>query len=80
MGSQPTHAKSSRHAFNTRRTRPEDEPKYLNTPQTPLFDVWVLLSYIAHATSTIRLATNVYVLPLRHPIEVARSVITLDRL
>jgi len=47
---------------------------------TPLFDVWVSLAYIAHATSSIRLATNVYVLPLRHPIEVARSVVTLDRL
>lgn len=50
------------------------------TSDTPLFDVWVVLSYIAHATSTIRLATNVYILPLRHPIEVARSVVTLDRL
>jgi probable F420-dependent oxidoreductase len=50
------------------------------TPDTPLFDVWVALAFIAQATSTIRLATNVYVLPLRHPIEVARSVVTLDRL
>lgn len=50
------------------------------TSDTPLFDVWVVLSYIAHATSSIRLATNVYVLPLRHPVEVARSVVTLDRL
>ena len=47
---------------------------------TPLFDVWVALAYIAHATTTIRLATNVYILPLRHPIEVARSTVTLDRL
>ncbi|MFI5053414.1 MAG: LLM class F420-dependent oxidoreductase [Acidimicrobiia bacterium] len=47
---------------------------------TPLFDVWVALAYIAQATETIRLATNVYILPLRHPIEVARSVVTLDRL
>jgi probable F420-dependent oxidoreductase len=68
---------------------PEEMPStYLYTesgqppvnPNTPLFDVWVSLSNIAHATSTIRLATNVYVLPLRHPIEVARSVVTLDRL
>jgi probable F420-dependent oxidoreductase len=50
------------------------------SPDTPLFDVWVVLAYIAQATSTIRLATNVYVLPLRHPVEVARSVVTLDRL
>jgi probable F420-dependent oxidoreductase len=68
---------------------PEEMPStYLYTesgqppvnPNTPLFDVWVSLSNIAQATSTIRLATNVYVLPLRHPIEVARSVVTLDRL
>jgi probable F420-dependent oxidoreductase len=50
------------------------------TADTPLFDVWVALSNIAQATSTVRLGTNVYVLPLRHPIEVARSVVTLDRL
>jgi probable F420-dependent oxidoreductase len=49
------------------------------TADTPLFDPWVALAYIAHATTSIRLATNVYVLPLRHPIEVARSVVTLDR-
>jgi probable F420-dependent oxidoreductase len=63
-------------------------PTYLYTesgeapisPDTPLFDVWVVLAYIAHATTSIRLATNVYVLPLRHPVEVARSVVTLDRL
>jgi probable F420-dependent oxidoreductase len=50
------------------------------TADTALFDVWVALSYIAHATETIRLGTNVYILPLRHPVEVARSVVTLDRL
>jgi probable F420-dependent oxidoreductase len=49
------------------------------TANTPLYDPWVALAFIAHATTTIRLATNVYILPLRHPIEVARSVVTLDR-
>jgi probable F420-dependent oxidoreductase len=49
------------------------------TADTPLYDPWVALAYIAHATTSIRLATNVFVLPLRHPIEVARSVVTLDR-
>jgi probable F420-dependent oxidoreductase len=49
------------------------------TAETPLFDPWVALAFIAHATTSIRLATNVYILPLRHPIEVARSVVTLDR-
>ena len=48
-------------------------------PTTPLYDPWVVLSLIAGATNTIRLATNVYVLPLRHPLVTARAVVTLDR-
>jgi len=46
---------------------------------TPMFDPWVVLASVANATSTIRLATNVYILPLRHPVVTARSVVTLDR-
>jgi probable F420-dependent oxidoreductase len=49
------------------------------TPQTPEFDPWVALAAVAGATSTIRLATGVFILPLRHPIATARSVMTLDR-
>lgn len=48
-------------------------------PNTPMFDPWVVLGAVANATSTIRLATNVFILPLRHPITTARSVVTLDR-
>jgi probable F420-dependent oxidoreductase len=48
-------------------------------PDTPTYDPWVVLAYIAAATSTIRLATNVYILPLRHPLQTARSVVTVDR-
>lgn len=48
-------------------------------PTTPLFDVWVALSTIAATTSTLRLATNVYILPLRSPFITARSATTLDR-
>jgi len=47
---------------------------------TPLLDPWIALSYIACATSTIRLGTHVYVLPLRHPFITARTLVTLDRL
>jgi probable F420-dependent oxidoreductase len=50
------------------------------TPDTPLYDPWVMLAGIATATTTLRLGTNVYVLPLRHPLVTARAVITLDRL
>ena len=61
-------------------TYPYSESGYpMVTADTPLFDPWVVLSFIADATSSIRLATNVFVLPLRHPIAVARSVVTLDR-
>ena len=49
-------------------------------PDTPLYDPWVVLASVAGATETIRLATNVFILPLRHPIATARSVVTLDRL
>jgi probable F420-dependent oxidoreductase len=49
------------------------------TPRTAMYDPWVVLGAVANATSTIRLATNVYILPLRHPITTARSVVTLDR-
>jgi probable F420-dependent oxidoreductase len=47
---------------------------------TPCYNPFVLLSYIACATSTIRLATNVCILPLHHPLRTARDVVTLDRL
>jgi probable F420-dependent oxidoreductase len=50
------------------------------TPDTPMFDPWVVLGGVATATERIRLATNVFILPLRHPIPTARSIVTLDRL
>jgi probable F420-dependent oxidoreductase len=49
------------------------------TSQTPAYDPWVLLAMVGAATTTIRLATNIYILPLRHPLQTARSVVTLDR-
>jgi probable F420-dependent oxidoreductase len=47
---------------------------------TPAFDPWVVLGGVATRTTTIRLATGVFILPLRHPVIVARSVVTLDRM
>ncbi len=47
---------------------------------TPMFDAWVALGAVANATETIRLATNVFILPLRHPIPTARALVTLDRI
>ena len=50
-------------------------------PYQPAFlDTWTLLSYLAAATETVRLAPNVANLPLRPPAMLARSVATLDRL
>lgn len=46
---------------------------------TPMYDPWIVLATVAQATEKIRLATNIYVLPLRHPFVTARSVVTLDR-
>lgn len=47
-------------------------------PATPLLDPLLVLMQIAARTERIRLGTNVYILPLRHPIAVARMVATLD--
>lgn len=47
-------------------------------PATPLLDPLLVLMQVAARTQRIRLGTNVYILPLRHPIAVARMVGTLD--
>ena len=47
-------------------------------PATPLLDPLILLTQVAARTSRIRLGTNIYILPLRHPIETARMAMTLD--
>jgi probable F420-dependent oxidoreductase len=45
---------------------------------TPLYDPWIVLTSIAATTTTIKLGTAVYVLPLRHPFVTARAVTSLD--
>jgi probable F420-dependent oxidoreductase len=47
-------------------------------PATPLLDPLLVLAQIAALTSKIRLGTNIYVLPLRHPLVTARLATTLD--
>jgi probable F420-dependent oxidoreductase len=49
-------------------------------PRSPIFDPWVLISHLATATRTLRFGTAVYLLPLRDPVAVARSLVTLDHL
>ncbi len=45
-----------------------------------IYDPWVYLSWIAAHTSDIALATGSIVLPLRHPLHVARASASVDRL
>jgi probable F420-dependent oxidoreductase len=45
---------------------------------TPLHEPWIVLTWVAAATSTIKLGTGVYVLALRHPFVTARAVTSLD--
>jgi probable F420-dependent oxidoreductase len=47
-------------------------------PELPVFDAPAVLGHLAAHTSSIRLGTWVYVLPLRHPFAAARSFATLD--
>jgi|1186.fasta_scaffold97087_2 probable F420-dependent oxidoreductase len=45
---------------------------------TPLYDPWIVLTSIAASTTTIKLGTAVYILPLRHPFVTGRAVTSLD--
>lgn len=47
-------------------------------PETPLFDVFTYLAFLAGQTKQIRLGTNVYLMGLRHPFIAARAIQTLD--
>jgi probable F420-dependent oxidoreductase len=47
-------------------------------PGTPLLDPLITLTHIAAATSRIRLGTNIFILPLRHPLVSARMLMSLD--
>jgi probable F420-dependent oxidoreductase len=54
--------------------------RYQLPPDYPFPDPFVLLAYIAAATTRLRLATGVYLLPLRNPFTTAKAVATLDTL
>lgn len=55
---------------------PGDNP----TSRSPGHDPHVLLSYIAGHTERVKLGTAVYVLPLSHPVRLAKQLVTLDLL
>lgn len=50
------------------------------TPERPWLDPFLTLGLVAARTQTIRLGISVLVLPLRHPLVVAKSAATLDYL
>lgn len=45
-----------------------------------IYDPWVYLGYIAAQTKSIALATGAIVLPLRHPLHVAKAAASVDQL
>jgi alkanesulfonate monooxygenase SsuD/methylene tetrahydromethanopterin reductase-like flavin-dependent oxidoreductase (luciferase family)/hemerythrin-like domain-containing protein len=58
-----------------------DLATFQDHPYQPAFlDTWTLMSYVAAATSRIRLSGNVLNLPLRQPVVLARSAASLDLL
>jgi probable F420-dependent oxidoreductase len=59
---------------------PEKYGKLVFTPDTPFFDPLATLSFLAAETQQIRLGTGVLLAALRHPLQVAKTVSTLDHL
>ncbi|HEY2673467.1 MAG TPA: LLM class flavin-dependent oxidoreductase [Rugosimonospora sp.] len=58
-----------------------DLATFQDHPYQPAFlDTWTLMSYLAAATTRIRLTANVLNLPLRQPVVLARSAASLDLL
>ncbi len=47
-------------------------------PETPIFDAFAYLSFLAGRTERVKLGTHVYNIGLRHPFTSARAVQTLD--
>jgi len=48
--------------------------------ETPWLDPWVQIAAMAAVTTTLRFVTGVYILPLRHPLEVAKAAATVSLL
>lgn len=49
-------------------------------PSTPIPDPLIWLSFVASATTTLRLATGILILPQRNPVVLAKELATLDHL
>lgn len=56
--------------------RPPWDPEHLEEWTPPYPDPWILAAVLAQATQRIRFMPYVYVLPLRHPVAVAKQLAT----
>lgn len=72
------HAEASGFAALWFRDVPLRVPSFGDTGQ--VYDPWVWLAHVAAHTSRIALATGSIVLPLRHPLHVAKAAASVDRL
>lgn len=59
---------------------PAPPTSWLERSGHPTLDPFVVLSFIAAATTTLRVHTNLLVLPYRHPLTTAKAVASLDSL
>jgi len=48
-------------------------------PDLPILDAWIALAHIAAATTSLLVATGVTVVPLHHPLALAKQAVSLDR-
>ena len=72
------HAEAAGFAALWFRDVPLRVPSFGDTGQ--VYDPWVWLAHVSACTSRIALATGSIVLPLRHPLHVAKAVASIDRL
>jgi probable F420-dependent oxidoreductase len=68
------------HAVHPTREPEQELAARIVGPETRLTDPLVALAAAAGRTSRLQLATGIYVLPLRHPLAVARATLTLQEL
>jgi probable F420-dependent oxidoreductase len=54
-------------------------PESPAAPDTPMLDPFVALAHLAAHTRTLRLGTGVTVVPLHHPLVLAKQVVSIDR-
>ena len=73
----PEHMVFTRHM--TRSPHPGDEHPPV-PPETPIYDAFAYLAYLAARTERIRLGTHVFNIGLRHPFTAARGAQTVDLL